>query len=967
MKSLIRGRTFLKTYRVKRQLNKLQSILTANNLSFRDISLKSYIPDYLLEQLADKEANKLVNEYEQHFAVYAAVRFISSNISRVQFDLQGRGAEANEWSRLFLSPNVYQSRTQFFEYLISNLELRGGAYVVYLSDKPDGQLALTEVPKYMFVARTDEIKMIKRGSRITGYEIDIQDLKRKINPWQVERFYFVNPLSILGEVAPLSPAKLYVKEDFSANVYNYQFFRNGAFPGGILETEDDITDDEASMLRGQFEDDHRGPTKAYNLAVLPANMKFKPIEIPHKEALFMETRKMNRDDILATFGIDPALISSDEMVAYGTYKGIIKKCWQTTLFPIMMMVSDTFNSKTLARYGVEMVWNLSSIEELQDVLKDKLEWFEKLAKHYPINVVNEFLQMDYQNRRLPSVPYGDTFFMPANMVPVDMILSGEIINGNNNDTSNNQNTEPEPEKDEKEKRAGRVMVARKKIVLPAVPKIVLSLAEKKSLHAVVQHGPRTKGFDVRAYHSSLARVTKLLTEKYKWFFDRINKQELAAVIDLLYFYRSMPGIIPGEVEEIFNQSLDRYVEYEEKFNLHIFGVMQEVVLKEAQAIESKNFEGQMVTGELTPKLAEFIRKKKTLIKTIEKKFHKGVLETITLGMANKMTQDEIADVLRFKYGEWRLGHSATIAQTEVHQAVGAGRHEQYGKLGGEEHAWLTCGDAGVRSTHSMCEDQGYIPIGEAFVNGCLYPGDPAGSAREVVNCRCFEQVEFVTKRKPIVPRVSQVPNPGHVYNSSKIRTNRIAEHVKQLNEFKLTPAERESMDRYVGSLYSPMNKDLSGTITKYLRGGDWQSALNRFAITEEEFKQVVATLQKTLSKLPKFETRVWRGFPMPESNPLIQNLLNVAGTDTPVTLRGFTSSTVKHDIADAFASAGPDEMRIILRIKGKNGILLKKVAGEEIGIPWEHEVLFNDNMQIIVESVERKADELVFHMAEVSN
>jgi hypothetical protein len=43
----------------------------------------------------------------------------------------------------------------------------------------------------------------------------------------------------------------------------------------------------------------------------------------------------------------------------------------------------------------------------------------------------------------------------------------------------------------------------------------------------------------------------------------------------------------------------------------------------------------------------------------------------------------------------------------------------------------------VRDEHDACDQEGDIALGARFTaTGMLYPGDPAGSAEQVCNCRC---------------------------------------------------------------------------------------------------------------------------------------------------------------------------------------------------------------------------------------
>jgi len=35
------------------------------------------------------------------------------------------------------------------------------------------------------------------------------------------------------------------------------------------------------------------------------------------------------------------------------------------------------------------------------------------------------------------------------------------------------------------------------------------------------------------------------------------------------------------------------------------------------------------------------------------------------------------------------------------------------------------------------------PFNEPYSNGLMYPGDPGGSAEEVINCRCVETYDLI--------------------------------------------------------------------------------------------------------------------------------------------------------------------------------------------------------------------------------
>ncbi|MBE2186681.1 MAG: minor capsid protein [Rhodothermales bacterium] len=97
--------------------------------------------------------------------------------------------------------------------------------------------------------------------------------------------------------------------------------------------------------------------------------------------------------------------------------------------------------------------------------------------------------------------------------------------------------------------------------------------------------------------------------------------------------------------------------------------------------------------------------------------------------------DALATRIRTLFGEMSEGRAATIARTATTAAFEAGQVEAFRDAGIEKHRWLSERDSRVRASHTAIDGQ-VRKLGEAFSNGCRWPGDPSGPAGETVNCRC---------------------------------------------------------------------------------------------------------------------------------------------------------------------------------------------------------------------------------------
>lgn len=113
-----------------------------------------------------------------------------------------------------------------------------------------------------------------------------------------------------------------------------------------------------------------------------------------------------------------------------------------------------------------------------------------------------------------------------------------------------------------------------------------------------------------------------------------------------------------------------------------------------------------------------------------------VSKAIASGASTERLTEEIRTMREFS-----TYRAETIARTEVNGAYNAGTYQSNEVLGDQgpvEKYWIATGDDRTRQTHREADGQ-VRGFSEPFSIGgseMLYPHDPAGPAKEVVNCRC---------------------------------------------------------------------------------------------------------------------------------------------------------------------------------------------------------------------------------------
>ncbi len=121
---------------------------------------------------------------------------------------------------------------------------------------------------------------------------------------------------------------------------------------------------------------------------------------------------------------------------------------------------------------------------------------------------------------------------------------------------------------------------------------------------------------------------------------------------------------------------------------------------------------------------------------------KSILKNIFKhGQESGLSYGETAKFIRGNIVELTGYRAARIARTEIHTGVNTAIHESVRVTNQiEEKEWMAAMDTRTREEHILADgeripmNQPYVMTGEAL----MYPGDPAGSAWNIINCRCPE-------------------------------------------------------------------------------------------------------------------------------------------------------------------------------------------------------------------------------------
>ena len=117
-------------------------------------------------------------------------------------------------------------------------------------------------------------------------------------------------------LSPLDCMREAVGLALAAEAYGARFYRNNARPGIVLKHPGRLSPDAGKRLKESWNSQYAGAENAHKTAVLEEGMDLISVGMTAEQAQFLETRKFQRNEIAAIFGVPPHKIGDLERATF---------------------------------------------------------------------------------------------------------------------------------------------------------------------------------------------------------------------------------------------------------------------------------------------------------------------------------------------------------------------------------------------------------------------------------------------------------------------------------------------------------------------------------------------------------------------------------------------------------------------------------------------------------------------------
>lgn len=296
--------------------------------------------------------------------------------------------------QLLARPNDHMSTFELWELTHIYLNTGGVAYWELVRPTRNPKAPVVEV----LPLRPDRMKVIPdRKEYIGGYQYEVNGQSITYEPWEILAFPLPNPIDEFRPLSPLARVAREIGIDNETTDFTKTFFENNAVPGGILSTDQQLTEEESDRIELRWWQRFRGKRRG-RTAVLGKGAQYQQLSMNFKDMDFEALRSFTETRICAAFGVDPVLLPSWVGIRYGgkysNYQEAKKHLWDETIIPALRRIESKIS--LILEDGVVAKFDVAHIQALQENENDK---YSRIISAYEKGLIKKNegrLQLGYE-------------------------------------------------------------------------------------------------------------------------------------------------------------------------------------------------------------------------------------------------------------------------------------------------------------------------------------------------------------------------------------------------------------------------------------------------------------------------------------------------------------------------------------------------------------------------------------------
>lgn len=393
------------------------------------INTSAELEQFLKEGQATKSGAVVTPESAmRQGAVFACVRLLSGPPATLPLHIKRRvdartrddASDTDLYTLLNRKPNRWQKPHQFKRMMMAHVLLRGNAICLKVESRGRVVELLPLDPDRTEIKQNDDLTLRfeyqrKNGGRETFHQREVFHLYGLT----LNGYSGVTPITYARETIGLALAQ----ENYGATT-----FKNGLRASGVLTSDQKLSNDARSNLKGSLDDYRSGGDSEGKFLILEEGLKPAEMKMTAQDAQWVDARKLSRSDIAMFFGVPPSMIGDNSGSDSNWGTGLEQKANGFVTFTLedyLTMWEEGITIDLNSDPAIYAKYNRAAL--VKGDIKARWEAYVK-GLQWGVYSPNEVRALEDQNPR----EGGDIYYPPPNTAGGDKAKSDDKDEGDDN-------------------------------------------------------------------------------------------------------------------------------------------------------------------------------------------------------------------------------------------------------------------------------------------------------------------------------------------------------------------------------------------------------------------------------------------------------------------------------------------------------------------------------------------------------
>jgi HK97 family phage portal protein len=258
------------------------------------------------------------------------------------------------YAKLIAKPSPYMDSHSFWQWVAATIEIFGETFLIKIRE--NGRV-VGFAP--MHPAQT---KIHRNQDGTLTYQF-LGHPNQEFHQDDIVPFRSFDPFGAMRGMSRLEPLRSTLMSEDSARRATASWWRNMGRPSMVLQTDKKLGPDGRQRVQDAFRAVAGGSSNAGGIIVLEDDLKATSMQLSAEEMQYIESRKLNREEVCAVYDIPPAAVHVHDHSTYSNVTEMMRSVYRDSMAPRIAFIESVldwyvggdFAGENVARFAVAEV------------------------------------------------------------------------------------------------------------------------------------------------------------------------------------------------------------------------------------------------------------------------------------------------------------------------------------------------------------------------------------------------------------------------------------------------------------------------------------------------------------------------------------------------------------------------------------------------------------------------------------